>query len=43
MISNLKIEKYMEFKLIGIFRVKLASKNIVLVSPGNQRQAVSAV
>ena len=35
MISNLKIEKYIEFELTVIFRVKLAAKNIVLVSPGN--------
>ena len=35
MISNLKTEKYMEFELTGIFRVKLASKNIVFGPPGN--------
>ena len=29
MISNLKIEKYMELELTGIFRVKLASKDRV--------------
>ena len=34
MISNLKIEKYMEFELTGIFQVKLASKNIVTQVPG---------
>ena len=34
MISSMKIEKQMEFELIGISGVKLIAKNIVLGSPG---------
>ena len=35
MFSSIKIEKYMEPELSGIFGVKLAAKNIVLGSPGS--------
>ena len=34
MISSMKIEKHLEFELIGISGVKLIAKNIVLGSPG---------
>ena len=36
MFSSIKMEEYMESELSGIFRVKLATKNIKRGSPGTQ-------
>ena len=43
MFYSMKIEEYMESELSSIFRVKVITTNIVLGSPGTQREAVSAV
>ena len=40
----MKMEEYMEYKLSGLFWVKLVAKNVILSSSqGNQRRADSAV
>ena len=43
MFSNMKKEEYMESELIGIFRVKVVAKNILLESLGTQHQAAFAM
>ena len=41
--SNMKYKKFMESELLGILRVKVVSKNILLGPLGNQRLAVFAM
>ena len=43
MFFSMKMEKYMESELFGIFPVKMLAKNIVLRSPGTQHGTISAV
>ena len=43
MLSNLKQEEYLESELLGIIRVKIVAKNILLGSLGTQHQAVLAI